>query len=57
MISTERQLDAVLLENARLREALSAARQSLLGHIIDCGDHCEDAIAKIDAVLNPRGEK
>jgi hypothetical protein len=37
----------------RLRAALAVARQDILGHYLDgCGDHCENAVAKIDAALS-----
>jgi hypothetical protein len=40
-------------EIGRLREALAVARQDILGHYLDdCGDHCENAIAKIEAALD-----
>jgi multidrug resistance efflux pump len=40
-------------EIERLRAALAVARQDILGHYLDdCGDHCENAVAKIDAALN-----
>jgi hypothetical protein len=38
-------------EIERLRAALQAARQSIMGHVIDCGDHCEDAVIAIDRAL------
>jgi hypothetical protein len=40
-------------EIERLQAALAVARQDILGHYLDsCGDHCENAVAKIDAALS-----
>lgn len=51
--ATEEIIIGLRLQIERLRAALTEARQSILGHYAErCGDHCDDAVAKIDAALD-----